>query len=436
MLRLRFKNEATQRRIETEYKQAVLKHIKDQINKIKENIKKYAKDNKEDSISELSKSFFNKKTKGFTDEFIEIQNFIRKKQNKKNVEENIINKKIVPYYALNFEESSIYEAISKFYKVVDWDDFRKNNIVLLRKIINELGVKICPYCGRNYTEVIELEDEIKIPAIDHFYPKKGKVNKNYKYEHLTLSLYNLIPSCHICNSIFKNEKMAKNDSEQILYPYKEGFGNNIVFSFALQSMSEKINFINALSGNVKQLNNNKIVLVRKKHEEIELEDSKDCKDKNDVEFEKEVFVQRCINSKNIFHIEEIYNQIYKQNAIDLVNKVVWFRKNYIRSLCEILKLVSTSHKNLNQVINSPYLQYLYNYIKNNEINGSQIERILQNDFEIIFGRWLNEENDLKEPLSKFYRDIYNQIRKPSLAYESLHVDSKNKKSKRKKTERK
>ena len=47
-----------------------------------------------------------------------------------------------------------------------------------------------------------------------------------------------------------------------------------------------------------------------------------------------------------------------------------------------------------------------------------LDDLLGENFEFLFGRWLEPENDLKEPLSKFYRDIYKQITEPHL-YEPL-----------------
>lgn len=64
-----------------------------------------------------------------------------------------------------------------------------------------LGVKVCPYCNQNYILTIHIQDNngkiIKSrPAIDHFYPKSS-------YPYLSMSLYNLVPSCETCNSRLK-----------------------------------------------------------------------------------------------------------------------------------------------------------------------------------------------------------------------------------------
>lgn len=60
-----------------------------------------------------------------------------------------------------------------------------------------LNVKTCCYCNMNYTLLIEQKKAktIEMKALmqfDHFYDKA-------KYPHLSMSMYNLIPSCATCN---------------------------------------------------------------------------------------------------------------------------------------------------------------------------------------------------------------------------------------------
>ncbi|WP_218599199.1 hypothetical protein [Polaribacter sp. NJDZ03] len=67
------------------------------------------------------------------------------------------------------------------------------------KLTDALGVRSCLYCNRNYTlTVTNCGEKIIRPELDHFFPQS-------KYPLLTLSFYNLIPSCHICNSNLKGK---------------------------------------------------------------------------------------------------------------------------------------------------------------------------------------------------------------------------------------
>lgn len=75
----------------------------------------------------------------------------------------------------------------------------KNGYWLMKK----LGVKVCPYCNRNYTVTIDT-DEIRVrPEYDHFYPEAT-------YPSLILSFYNLIPSCPACNSLKRTKELKVN----------------------------------------------------------------------------------------------------------------------------------------------------------------------------------------------------------------------------------
>lgn len=81
---------------------------------------------------------------------------------------------------------SIYEAF-------EYDKFRKNELVLLAE---KLNIKSCPYCNMHYTLFAEegksLNDRFTKFQFDHFFGKS-------EYPFLSMSLYNLIPSCGVCN---------------------------------------------------------------------------------------------------------------------------------------------------------------------------------------------------------------------------------------------
>lgn len=86
------------------------------------------------------------------------------------------------------------------------------------EILKIINANVCPYCNRQYT-FTAWKGKIKVtPQFDHFYPKS-------LYPYLAISVYNLIPSCPLCN-------MGKSSSapDNILYPYEEDFDSkNINF---------------------------------------------------------------------------------------------------------------------------------------------------------------------------------------------------------------
>lgn len=62
-----------------------------------------------------------------------------------------------------------------------------------------LGQKVCPYCNRNYiTPLYSKKGKVRAD-LDHFFPK-------HKYPYLSISLFNLVPSCRFCNSSLKGKQ--------------------------------------------------------------------------------------------------------------------------------------------------------------------------------------------------------------------------------------
>ena len=78
-------------------------------------------------------------------------------------------------------------------------------------LMSKLNVNVCPYCNRNYTFTVSNNR----PQIDHFYCQET-------YPYLSLSFYNLIPSCPVCNHIKKTEDLE-------IHPHKDEFGEDCKF---------------------------------------------------------------------------------------------------------------------------------------------------------------------------------------------------------------
>lgn len=96
----------------------------------------------------------------------------------------------------------------------------------LLDLANWLNVKTCPYCNMQYTLYARAyEDEKKIDEIakfqfDHFYDKAS-------YPMLSMSLYNLIPSCASCN----NGKM-QGELSLAFHPYYASISDTFHFRIA------------------------------------------------------------------------------------------------------------------------------------------------------------------------------------------------------------
>ena len=94
------------------------------------------------------------------------------------------------------------------------------------KFANIINVSICPYCNEQsiYTVFTKKGEPVSRPEFDHF-------KKKSKFPELQLSLFNLIPSCHTCNSTLKGQKLF--DESTHINPYKADFDEIMKFDLEL-----------------------------------------------------------------------------------------------------------------------------------------------------------------------------------------------------------
>lgn len=114
---------------------------------------------------------------------------------------NELMKKIFPGYDVNNLDDlkSHKTVLKKIEKVFCYNGVmsgeKDNSYWLARRV----GHNTCTYCNRQYTFTVgydETGEKITRPQFDHWFPKE-------LFPLLSLNLYNLIPSCSICNSSVK-----------------------------------------------------------------------------------------------------------------------------------------------------------------------------------------------------------------------------------------
>lgn len=89
-----------------------------------------------------------------------------------------------------------------FKKIYDYTNFQTKNKVqwCAYKLCEKVSVLTCPYCNLAFGHTIRQGQEGKMrPTLDHFLDKA-------KYPLFGISLGNLVPSCHPCNSSLKGTK--------------------------------------------------------------------------------------------------------------------------------------------------------------------------------------------------------------------------------------
>ena len=90
-------------------------------------------------------------------------------------------------------------------------------------LAEKLDVNVCPYCNINPTYTIRKNHTLR-PEFDHFYNKAT-------YPILALSFFNLIPSCHVCNSTLKGSKSIQ------INPYQESLDRLATFELSIKDSS-------------------------------------------------------------------------------------------------------------------------------------------------------------------------------------------------------
>lgn len=102
------------------------------------------------------------------------------------------------------------------------EDLYKNfrSSISSKNLLKKINLNVCPYCNRNFIFNFNKKDSKEATAqLDHFFDKST-------YPYLSISLYNLVPSCSTCN-----QRKSKKDSKEIFYPYKESFNQNAKFVY-------------------------------------------------------------------------------------------------------------------------------------------------------------------------------------------------------------
>jgi len=210
------------------------------------------------------------------------------------------------------------------------------------QLTENLEVEACLYCNRNFIQTVSNEKSKLIrPELDHFFPKKD-------YPLLRLSFYNLIPSCHICNSNLKGSDDF--DHEKAFHPYLGSFDDySVYFSF-------KPNNVDAFTN--------------PKFENFDIRVNYD--DLSNVKMKSKI-------KKNVecFRLDEIYNY-NKTYALEIKEIADVTNGNYIKSIKEKVMI---------------------------DKDGKQIFKSAEEVYKRVMLNYYKPEEYYKRPLSKFIKDL-------------------------------
>ena len=210
------------------------------------------------------------------------------------------------------------------------------------EFMEDLGIKVCPFCNREY--IFKFEDKINkepriIASLDHYYDKDT-------YPFLSISIFNLIPCCHICNSKFKHTKNFYNQKH--LHPYEDSFNEKAKFSQFFNNVNKE---------------NKKFSLLSKERISLSL---------NPLDI-SDMATQNTIDT---FRLETLYQE-HKDIVLELIQKREIYPDSYIDDL---------------------FHQYEGTLFKNRE-----------DLLRLITSGYIEAKDINKRPLSKLIKDISEEL---------------------------
>ena len=276
------------------------------------------------------------------------KDFIVEKKSVKEFEKLDINKEYLPQNLLFYKEylpdelfkyANLYGEGQKINEKEKWSR---------QRLLSLMRIEVCPYCQRNYIsnyaenndKKCEEEDNKKVEekkfeenndekttaTLDHFYPKAD-------YPFLALSLYNFVPSCQVCNSIFKKDA----DTRDSIYPYEEGFDElGVKFKTSKEAIYE---------------------ILGEKDSDFSVEI--DCKNIEDKE--KENKVKKSIGNLGL---DRVYKKSHNQYIQNLLYTVEKYPENYLEACGEMFENDNNKKKQLEEyfkdIVKEPYRKRIEN----------------------------------------------------------------------------
>ena len=200
---------------------------------------------------------------------------------------------------------SVFEPLFKNFSTRKWAyDF-----------LQIIDCKVCPYCNRAYTFTIRNGKFKSKPELDHYFSKN-------KYPYLALSIFNLIPSCSICN-----KGKSDIDTKYICYPYEESF----------DEMENQISFTTDFDDLEAIFNNDKKLIVKL----------------NNDDPKKDLYIKKY---NTAFKIDSFYEQ-HDDYARELIQKALIFDDSFFESICASMpELFNYSMAEVKQAIFMSYLE--------------------------------------------------------------------------------
>lgn len=231
---------------------------------------------------------------------------------------------------------SVKSSVLKEFREISTVRNRKTNYIVNRlygdmpqkarhKIYKISGSRVCPYCNRNYIDVIKATDDSFHSTIelDHFFNKAD-------YPMLAVSLYNLIPVCPACNRL-KGKKIFR------YYPYMVNDSDHDQVKFSFDMINASLN------------------------------------DENDFDIIIRYRNQLIKDDKQSLYLQELYRN-HKDIALEIIKKARYQGEGYMSGLvtqlsklfpdkAEIYRLIYGNYLNENDWNKRPLSKFTYDIAK-------------------------------------------------------------------------
>jgi len=259
----------------------------------------------------------------------------------------------------------------KISKIFDYDRFVRSYLPSwgAYKFTQLLKINTCPYCNRQYVFTFDRADIAKQsglknvrlkdikgkirPELDHFYSQKD-------FPYFRLSVFNLVPSCHICNSNLKGR--MEFDNEKFINPYHQSFHSILRFSvipYKRKELEKKIND-GIIDKEVKDFFGAELFNGNLDSFKIKLKVQKT----NNITSEN---VKKALNNNEIFAIRELYN-FHKDYVAEIIQKSIVYGESSIADIYD-------KHPNLFKIEKDVGRFLLGNYVDEDEIHKRPLSKL-------------------------------------------------------------
>lgn len=222
------------------------------------------------------------------------------------------------FKAIQKHTINIKTKVSKIFNYKQFTVKSNNGGYDAYELASQLAIRTCLYCNRNYTLTIskgfKKEDKITRPEFDHFFDKAESPL-------LALSIFNLIPSCKICNSTLKHTKKFKLDKN--IHPFKD----DVVGFYSYTYLPYDVRAI--LGGK----------------SELSVRINIDSEDKN--------LDKKIVNSKNIFKLEDIMSG-HAEELKDILAIRHRFSSRYFEELLKKYSLLGLNYEEIYRIVFGTY----------------------------------------------------------------------------------